>query len=166
MLFEILAQPDRLLESIRRYTMSVAANITYGYRTTSFDDPRQAELYHVVDTVTEVVQSAAGALLEVFPLLRSLPDVFLPTQKLAREQHKRELKLFMSLWLNVKQEVKNGRAKASLCRDLVKAQGEERFSNELAAYIGGSVLEAGADVSCIVMLSNCDFRPYSTQIFL
>ena len=147
MLFEMLNEPDQLLDSIRRYTLSLTASIVYGFRTISSKDPRQAELYHVVETVTEVVQSAAGNLLEVFPLLRWLPDMFLPTQKLARKQHIRELNLFMSLWLRVKQDCKSGSAKLCLAKDMVKVQEKEGFSDELGAYAGGTVLEAGAEVS-------------------
>lgn len=147
MLFDILSESENVLDSIRRYTLSLTASIVYGFRTTSSKDPRQAELYHVVETVTEVVQSAAGNLLEVFPILRLLPDALLPPRKLARKQHLRELKYQLGLWGQVKKDEKTGCAKLCLVKDMIRVQEKECFSDDLGAYAAGSVLEAGADVS-------------------
>lgn len=146
MLYEMLNQPDRFLDSVRRYTFSLTTSMAYGFRTVSFDDPRQAQLFQLVETLAELVQSNAAALLEVFPVLRRLPEILLSIQKFAREQHKREMDLFMSLWLNVKQGMKDGTAKPCFCVEQIKTQEKEGFSDELAAYNAGSVLEAGADV--------------------
>ena len=126
--------------------MSVTTSITYGFRTTTFDDPRQAELFAVLEVFVELAQSGAAALLDVFPALRWLPDSLLSEQKRAREQHKQELKLFMSLWLKVKQAIKDGSANSCFCLEMAKVQEKEGFSEELAAYNAGSMLEAGSDV--------------------
>ena len=147
MLFELLTVPHRFLDSTRRYAMSLTSSIVFGFRTTSFDDPRQKELFEVLDTVTELVQSAAAAMLEVFPVLRWLPDALSPTEKQAKEGHKKEVRLFGGLWLNVKEAVKAGKAKPSMCVDMANVQEKEGFSDELASYMAGTVLEAGADTT-------------------
>lgn len=147
MLFDILQEPESVLDNVRRYTFSLTTSIIYGFRTTSSKDPRQAELYHVVENVTEVVQSAAGNLLEVFPILRWLPDALIPARKSARLGHVRELDFQLSLWNQVKEENKAGKAKLCLVKDMIRVQEKEGFSDHLGAYSAGSVLEAGSDVS-------------------
>lgn len=147
MLFDILNEPGQVLDSIRRYTLSLTASIVFGFRTLSSKDPRQAELYWIVENFTEVAQSAAGNLFEVFPILRRLPDILLPPRRLARQQHKRESKFYLGLWNQVKKDDEAGRAKSCLARDMIRAQEKEQLSDMLGAYNAGTVLEAGADVS-------------------
>ena len=125
MLFELLTQPDRFLDSVRRYTMSLTTSITYGFRTVTSDDPRQKELFDVVEALAEIVQSAGGALLEVFPLLRWLPEFLLPTKRVASEQHKREEKLYTDLWLKAKEEIKSGTTRPCFCKDMLDVQEKE-----------------------------------------
>ena len=146
-LFELLTQPDRFLDSLRRYTMSVTSSMVFGIRTVSFDDPRLKMLFEVLDTFTELVQSDAAALLEVFPLLRWLPDTFFPLQKHARASHWKEIKLFGGLWMNVKETAQSVESKPCLAFDIAQVQEKEGFSDDLAAYTCGSILEAGADTT-------------------
>jgi cytochrome P450 len=92
------------------------------------------------------------ALLDLFPILRALPDWALPLRKHAKELHDKESELYVGHWLNVKRAIKNGTAKPCFCLDLVRAQDEEKFSDELAAYVSGSLLEAGSDTTAATLI--------------
>lgn len=147
LLFELLTQPEHFLSSLRRFSMSVTSCIVFGFRTVKFDDPRLIELFEVLDTFTELIQSDAAALLEVFPLLRSLPDVLSPTKKASKQSHLKEMELFGSMWRNIKTDTKAGKAKPCLGADMANAYEKEGVSEDVAAYTCGSVLEAGADTT-------------------
>jgi cytochrome P450 len=147
MLFELLTQPERFLDSLRRYAMSVTASIVFGFRIVTFDDARLIHLFEILETFTELIQSTAAALLEVFPLLRSLPDALVSTKKSAKAAHPKEMQLFGSLWHDIKHATENGEANPCLGADMAKAQEKEGLSDEVAAYTCGSVLEAGADTT-------------------
>ena len=147
MLFEMLTQPERFLDSLRRYAMSVTANIVFGFRIVTWDDTRLIHLFEILETFTELIQSNAAALLEVFPLLRLLPDALMSTKKSAKASHPKEMQLFGSLWQNIKHATENGEANPCLGADMAKAQEKEGLSDEVAAYTCGSVLEAGADTT-------------------
>ena len=67
LLFELLSEPENLLPSLRRYAMSLTTSIVYGIRTPSHKDPRLTQLFHVLDTFTELIQSTAAAVLEGCP---------------------------------------------------------------------------------------------------
>ena len=103
------------------------------------------QLFDVVEILTEIAKSTSGQLLEVFPVLRSLPSIFFPERKRALESHVKEKDLFLSLWLNVKNSLTT--AKPTFCADLARMQEKEGFSDDLAAYTAGSVLEAGSDTT-------------------
>ena len=147
MLFEMLTQPERFLDSLRRYAMSVTASIVFGFRILKFDDERLIHLFEILETFTELIQSNAAALLEVFPLLRLLPDALVSTKRSAKAAHPKEMQLFGSLWRNIKHATETGEAKPCLGADMAKAQAKEGLSDDIAAYTCGSVLEAGADTT-------------------
>ena len=88
-----------------------------------------------------------GALIDYFPLIRSLPDVFLPSRRHAKAIHKRELSVFKEHWLSAKQNVISGSTRSCMCVEIVQEQKEQGFDDNLAAYIGGTLLGAGSDTT-------------------
>ena len=101
---------------------------------------------------SEVSGSQTAALLDVYPVLRKLPDWAVPLRKYAKELHEKERKLYMGHWLNVKRKIKDGSAKPCFCVDLLRSQDEEHFSDDLAAYTSGSLLEAGSDTTSSILV--------------
>lgn len=96
--------------------------------------------------------SQTAALLDVFPILRNLPDWAVPLRRYAKQLHEKESELYIGHWLNVKKAIKNGTAKPCFCVDLVRAQDEEHFSDALAGYTSGSLLEAGSDTTAATLV--------------
>ena len=47
MLLDLLDDPLRFLDHIRRYTNSLTTQMIFGFRTIDTDDPRLKQLYHV-----------------------------------------------------------------------------------------------------------------------
>jgi hypothetical protein len=93
-----------------------------------------------------------AALLDLYPILRSLPDFALPLRRYAKQLHDKESDLYVGHWLNVKNGIKTGTARPCFCVDLVRAQDEENFSDLLAAYVSGSLLEAGSDTTSATLI--------------
>jgi cytochrome P450 len=104
-----------------------------------------------------VTGSQTAALLDVFPLLRKLPDWAVSMRRYAKKLHEKESDLYVGHWLNVKKAIKNGTAKPCFCVDLVRAQDEQGFSDALAGYTSGSLLEAGSDTTAATLVG-CKFR--------
>jgi cytochrome P450 len=171
MLVGFLDKPDLFIDHIRRYTNSLTTQMVFGFRTTSIDDPKLIQLFHGFEKFCEVTGTTAAALLDLFPVLRSLPDAVLPMRKYAKELHVKERELYVGHWLNVKKAIKNGTSKVCLfplqrfktwsrltsaqpcfCLDLVRAQDEENFSDDLAGYVSGSLLEAGSDTTAATLV--------------
>ncbi|UPX18677.1 uncharacterized protein EKO05_0008969 [Ascochyta rabiei] len=152
MLMGFLEKPDLFSHHIRRYTNSLTAQMILGFRTTSINDPKLIQLYSGFEKFSEVAGSQTAALLDVFPLLRSLPDWALPLRQHANKLHEKENELFMGHWLNVKKAIKNGSAMPCFCVDLLRAQDENHFSDSLAAYTSGSLLEAGSDTTAAILI--------------
>jgi cytochrome P450 len=147
MLYEILHEPDNVLNAIRRYSNSLTTAMTFGWRTHSNDDPKMLQLFSGFEEFAVINQTGTAALIDFYPFLRRLPDFLVPVRKRAKELHIKEKGLYLGHWLKAKESIKNGTAKPCFCVDLAKTQAAEGFSDDQAAYISGTVLEAGSDTT-------------------
>ncbi|KAK7755682.1 hypothetical protein SLS62_002293 [Diatrype stigma] len=152
MLVGFLDEPARFTDHIRRYTNSLTTQMIFGFRTISVDDPKLKQLYSNFENFSEVVGHRTAALADIFPLIRYLPDVLLPLRRHAKELHRREVDLFVGLYRETKRKLKEGTAKPCICADLVRAQEIEGFSDGLAGYTSGSLLEAGSDTTAATLI--------------
>lgn len=152
MLAGFLEEPDCFVDHIRRYTNSLTTQMVFGFRTTSIDDPKLKQLFYGFEQFCAVTGTTTAALLDVFPFLRVLPDFAVPLRKYAKELHSKERELYVGHFLNAKTALKNGTAKPCFCVDLVRAQDEEKFSDDLAGYVSGSLLEAGSDTTAATLV--------------
>jgi cytochrome P450 len=75
-----------------------------------------------------------------------------PVRAYAKSLHVKEKQLYVRHWMNVKMAIKAGTAKPCFCVDLVKAQDKEGFSDDLAGYTSGSLLEAGSDTTAATLV--------------
>lgn len=152
MLVGLLETPELFIDHIRRYTNSLTTQMVFGFRTTSIHDPKLKQLFSGFQEFSEATGKQMAAALDLFPLLRALPDVLLPLRRYAKTLHKAESELYVGHWLRVKQAIKNGTARPCFCVDLVRAQDEHGFSDPLAGYISGSLLEAGSDTTAATLV--------------
>ncbi|UZP43300.1 hypothetical protein NXS19_011116 [Fusarium pseudograminearum] len=147
MLYELVTQPDQFLQSIRRYSNALTTTMVFGWRSPVYQDPKLMQLFDGFADFAEINQTGIAALLDSFPILRRLPDFLLPVQKKAKELHKKEKDLYLSHWLKAKQDIANGTIKPCFCVGLAEAQEKNKFDDDQAAYISGTLLEAGSDTT-------------------
>ncbi|RDA93281.1 hypothetical protein CP533_2066 [Ophiocordyceps camponoti-saundersi (nom. inval.)] len=126
MLMGFLDQPQDFISHIRRYTTSLTTQMTFGYRTPTSDDPNLVEMFENFERLSELAGTQVAALLDLFPVLRRLPDFLLPSRKLGMEP--------------------------CCCIDLIRVQKEIGFSDELACYMSGSLLQAGSETTSAILI--------------
>ena len=147
MLYEMLNQPDRFLENIRRYSNALTTTMVFGWRTPTYEDEKMKQLFDGFAEFAAINQTGTAALIDFFPWLRKLPDFVLPAQKKAKELHKHEKALYLGHWLKAKDEFTKGVIQPCFCVGMAEAQKEDGFSDDQAAYISGTLLEAGSDTT-------------------
>ncbi|KAI8948568.1 cytochrome P450 [Xylaria longipes] len=151
LLYEMLHQPELFFESFRRYSNSLTTHIIYGYRTVKHDDPRLLQVFEGFHNFGLLAQTGTAAFADFFPLLRYLPDFMIPTKARAKALHLKEKKMYLDLWLEAKRSIEAGTCKRCMCVDMVKQQAVEGFTDEQAAYVTGSFLEAGSDTTAATL---------------
>ncbi|KAI1773434.1 cytochrome P450 [Hypoxylon cercidicola] len=152
MLLAVLEQPALFIDHIRRYANSLTTQMLFGFRTLSIDDPRFKQLFHGFEKFSQVTGSQSAALLNIFPILRYLPDALVPMRKYSKELHRKEYDLYVGYYLETKKRLQEGKAKPCFCVDLVRAQDELGFSDGIAGYVSGSLLEAGSDTTSATLI--------------
>ncbi|KAL3459690.1 cytochrome P450 [Aspergillus heterothallicus] len=147
MLYEFLTQPDDFLKHIRRYSNALTTTMVFGWRTPTYEDQKMKQLFDGFSEFAAINQTGAAAFIDFFPLLRKLPAFLLPTQNKARELHKHEKALYKGHWLKAKDDIRNNNIKPCFCIGMYEAQKRDGFSDDQAAYISGTLLEAGSDTT-------------------
>lgn len=147
MLYEMLKQPERFLYSIRRYSNALTTTMVFGWRTPTYEDDKMQQLFEGFSEFAELNQTGMAAIVDFFPVLRRLPDFLLPVRQKAKEMHKREKALYLGHWMRAKKETQEGTIQPCFCEDLLATQKAEGFSDDQAAYISGTLLEAGSDTT-------------------
>ncbi|KAB5539440.1 cytochrome P450 [Coniochaeta sp. 2T2.1] len=152
MLLGLLDDPNSFVNHVRRYTNSLTTQMIFGFRTIDIHDPKLEVLYNGFEHFCEATSTGAAAFIDFFPILRSLPDFLVPARKHAKKLHEKEKDLYVGHWLGVKNAINAGKAKPCFSVDLAKAQIKEDFSDSLAGYISGSLLEAGSDTTVATLV--------------
>ncbi|KAI0197905.1 cytochrome P450 [Astrocystis sublimbata] len=152
MLLAFLEKPNDFIDHLRRYTASLTTQMTFGYRIRSIQDSNFKEAFDIFDRSSELIGSRTAALVDLVPILRSLPAWLLPIKAEGKRIHERERRLFLRNYHSMKRDVKNGTAKPCISRDLVAMQEKEGFSDDSAAYVGGSILQAGAETTASILI--------------
>ncbi|KAI1817110.1 cytochrome P450 [Poronia punctata] len=143
MLVDFLERPELFIDHFKRFTTSVTARIVYGSRVLAHNNSIHKALFLSFDRFSEICFSSAATLLDMYPLLRLLPDPLLPAKKLARGYHQAERENFMQLYQDLKKKTREDTAPPCFCREMVRVQEEEGLSDVEAAYTCGSLLQGG-----------------------
>ncbi|OQO10321.1 hypothetical protein B0A48_04679 [Cryoendolithus antarcticus] len=147
MLNDILDTPNDFLHHIRRYSNALTTSMVFGWRTPTYEDAKMQQLFDGFSEFADINQTGPAALIDFFPLLRRLPDFLLPTKAKAKALHKAERELYLGHWLRAKEEIRNGTISQCFCVGMAQAQEKDGFSDAQAAYISGTLLEAGSDTT-------------------
>ena len=147
MLHQLLEQPEGFLKHIRRYSNALTTTMVFGWRTPTYEDANMQQLFEGFSEFAEINQTGTAALIDSYPILRRLPDFLLPAQRKAKMLHKHEKELYLRHWLNAKDAIEKGNIQPCFCEGMANAQKKEGFDDDQAAYISGTLLEAGSDTT-------------------
>ena len=140
MLCEILDHPTAFLDSLKRYSSSLTAQMTYGWRTPSNNDPKMKLMFESLDEYMRLNRAGVAAMADFFPILRLVPAWLMPTKAAATKLYEVQRDLFLGHWNDAKKAIREETAKPCQAVDLAKLQEKEGFSDEEAAFLIGKEL--------------------------
>jgi Cytochrome P450 len=152
LLHDLLISPAQYERHFERYASGLVFRIGYGKTVETGDEPYVRRILEVVHNV-ERVASPGAYLVDTIPLLKYLPSFIAPFKGEAEELHKKEIGLFRELLIDVKTEMDQGEAPLSFARTYWENQDEYGLSVDEAAYVIGTLFEAGSGTTAAAMMS-------------
>ncbi|KAH7159405.1 cytochrome P450 [Dactylonectria estremocensis] len=143
----LLDTPQLFLLHIRRFTYSLSTQMIFGYRCTNNQDPNLLQLFRCFEKWGQLSGSSSAQLADLYPVLQKLPNFLAPNVSYAKRLHEVEKKLYVGHWMRAKKAIVDGTGLPCFCDDIYKSQLNEKFSDDAAGYISGSLLEAGSDTT-------------------
>ncbi|POS69406.1 cytochrome P450 [Diaporthe helianthi] len=147
MLVDILDNPSEHQKHIQRYANSVSCQMVYGFRTTTWSDPRLQSVISIFNEVCDLAVTIPARLMDCYPILQKLPKSLLPVCREALDLDRRCIEVFMERWMTAKKQTEDKIASPCFSTALTQAQKLEGFSDQLASYIAGDLVEAASSTS-------------------
>ncbi|ETI21637.1 hypothetical protein G647_07984 [Cladophialophora carrionii CBS 160.54] len=151
-LYDILNDPDNFLDHVKRYTSSVIMYSIYGRRVLNLDDPVLKAIYQETSVFGKVVGSRF--LVDQYPILAKLPKSLQWWRRKYEPCHQFEANLWMGLWKDLKKRLDAGVRTGCFAEKFMEEDYLAMGISELqAAYVAGSMIEAGSDTTQLSMNS-------------
>ncbi|KAL4888249.1 cytochrome P450 [Aspergillus ambiguus] len=103
----------------------------------------------------ERVATPGSYLVDSFPLLNVIPEALAPFKREAARLHAEELSLFRKLQQDVQEESSEGQRRSSFTRTFLDNRETYQLSDDEAAYVIGTLFEAGSGTTAAAMMSFC-----------
>ncbi|KAL4803882.1 cytochrome P450 [Aspergillus unguis] len=154
LLASLLKAPSNYEKWFERYASGVVYRLGFGrwIETGQEDDFRR--IVQVGKTV-ERVASPGQYLVDSFPFLMNLPSIIAPFKQEAARLHAEELGLFRKLQQDVRGTLERAESVKSFTRTFLESQKTFKLSDDEAAYVIGTLFEAGTGTTAAAMMSFC-----------
>jgi hypothetical protein len=154
LLYDLLQSPQNYDRHFERYSSGLIFRIGYGKTVDTGDEPYVRRILETTHTV-ERVASPGAYLVDTIPLLKYLPDFLAPFKREAEILHHKELTLFRTLLLDVQKDMERGVAPECFSRTFFENADDYGLSIDEAAYVIGTLFEAGSGTTAAAMMSFC-----------
>lgn len=152
---ELCDNPDLFRNHLRRYATSVVLSCVFGQRSASYEDERIQSIFAVQDRFTSILEPGNFPPVDEFPALKYIPQLLAPWKTRAIQIRKDQRADHFRLLHDVKKRIEQGVEVECLMDTLLSDDNDETNGlDELqVAYIGGVMLEAGADTTSALLIS-------------
>jgi hypothetical protein len=154
LLHDLILSPSEYEQHFERYSSGLIFRIGYAKRVETGNEPYVRRIMEVNHTV-ERVGSPGAYIVDTLPFLNYLPKFLAPWKKEAEFLHNREITLFRSLLMDVKKEMADGECQPCFSRTFWENEDEYGLSVDEAAYVIGTLFEAGSGTTAAAMMSFC-----------
>ncbi|PPQ85604.1 hypothetical protein CVT25_012648 [Psilocybe cyanescens] len=152
LLHDIIHDPEELCHHVSRYTFSFIASVVFGKSAPRHDSP---ELTHFNDYMRHQSSTVSpeAAPVDLIPILKYVPERWAPWKQLWRETRRLQRSLYFSFLEHAEKKIKSGSKGGTFIENILDRQEELKLTREMVAYIGGILIDGGADTSASLIQS-------------
>ena len=136
-LYQILKDPTRYYEYVRRYSAAVVLASVYGQRVIDPQSPKIQEIYSIMERFLALMEPGATPPVDVLTLLQYLPDSMAWWKREAKAIRKDEKKLYANLVGETRAKVERGKSPDCFLMKMFEDQKRYNISDEWLGYIAG-----------------------------
>lgn len=152
MLYDLIRDPSKYELWFERYAGGLIFRIGYGKTIVTGEEAHVRKALHVVHSV-ERIASPGSYLVDTIPILQYLPEWMAPFKKEGRQLHEAELKFFRTLINDVRAEREANVMAPSFTNTWLEEQDAYGLTEDEAAYVIGTLFEAGSGTTASAMMS-------------
>ncbi|KAH7408082.1 cytochrome P450 [Phaeosphaeria sp. MPI-PUGE-AT-0046c] len=151
MIYDILTQPGHLEEHVERSFGSAILVAVFGTREKTIEPTSWVQtFFDIEERWSRVVEPTLAPPYGGFPFLKKLPLWMTPWgwwKKLALEVKRDQSNLYYGLFEETKERLRQGKSGDCFMAQCLRLQEKEGVDDEYLAYLGGVLLEGGAETS-------------------
>uniref|UniRef100_A0A8H8CEA0 Cytochrome P450 n=1 Tax=Psilocybe cubensis TaxID=181762 RepID=A0A8H8CEA0_PSICU len=152
LLYDLLERPDDLCSHVSRATLSFVTSVVFGKPTPQYDSP-EAELFRTYMRSFSATIAPAAAPVDLVPLLKYVPEICAPWKRLWKRTRNLQRSLYFSLLEFAESQVGMGHRNGTLMESILSKKDELGLTREMVGYIGGIMLDGGAETSAALIQS-------------
>lgn len=153
MLYDCLVDPKGFYTHIRRNSPSVIFSVLFGKRTPRFETREVCDFFEVQHHWEEVLTPGSIPPVDFLPILKYTPKFLAPWKTQCDTVRRLQRQLYFGLLGEVEERLAQGHENGSFMEQVLARQAEFGMSRELVGYLGGAMIEAGADTTTAWFLS-------------
>ena len=149
---DLIREPSEYETWFDRYAAGIVLRLAYGKRVATGREPLVKRIVRVNENL-ERIASPGAYLVDTFPSLNCLPFFLAPWKREGARLHAEELDVFLTCMNDVKSEMAAGTAGPSFARTWWEMRERSGLTVPEAAYVLGTLFEAGAGTSKAALCS-------------
>ncbi|OAP60131.1 hypothetical protein AYL99_05133 [Fonsecaea erecta] len=146
-MYDIMQSPEKWYEHVRRYAAAVILEAVYGQRGATYDDPRVQGFYEIQTNFAGTMAAGATPPIDAFPFLKHIPGFLAPYKSRAVALGQQQKGFYVDLLHTTKARIDRQAAAPCFMQKLLKGSDNSGLSYDQLVYVGGNLLEAGAETS-------------------
>ncbi|CAL1706615.1 unnamed protein product [Somion occarium] len=150
-MYDFLEHPEQFYTHIHRYTTSVVLSVIFGIHCQKYENTFVEDFYDSQRQFERLLRPGGMPPVDVFPILKHIPEILAPWKTLCRDIRHRQRKLFFGLVDVCVERIKHGKRNECFMEYLLDNQERYNLDHEMLGYVGGSLLEAGSDTSAVFL---------------
>lgn len=151
MIYDIMKTPTKFQDHVFRSFGAVIMATVFGQRGKTYEKGSKIErFFYCEEEFANAVSSTTCPPISSFPFLEHIPDWMTPWRgwkaraAIVKDLHKY---VYVGLLQETKDRMKQGKGLNSFCAQRLKTQDEEWYDEKYLAFLGGVLLEGGAETS-------------------
>ncbi|EIM88908.1 cytochrome P450 [Stereum hirsutum FP-91666 SS1] len=148
---DLLKEPLYWDDHLKRSAASTVLTAVYGMEPIkSKDDPLVVRINDLMHRLVRATLPGAF-LVEIFPVMKRLPEFLAPWKKEGLEWHRRDTVMFQEFMDKVRGQMKAGESKPSFAAGLIEKEKHHNLSKKEESWLAGTMFGAGAETTAAAL---------------